>query len=126
MSRKIVKVTVTALAAVLAFSSLPSLAARQTITTNGQFATTLCLTGSARVSVNDGGGGDDSGTVVLEYQNSFGDWYDVDTTSTWSSGDSGAIPLNVYATTRYRFAVTSVAGASADIDAEIVCSNPAL
>lgn len=110
------------------FSFMPFLAwaAQTTITDNGNYLTSVCYVGKGRVSVMDGGGGYDSGTVTFQYQTSIGDWENACSTAAdcqWSSGDSGAVVFDLGAPASVRLNVASVAAASADIDVELICAN---
>ena len=101
-----------------------ALGAATTITDNGTSLTVQCNSGEGRWAAYDGGSGYDSGTVTFQYYASWGEWENpcasaADCQS--SSGDSGVQPFDLGGPARVRFSTASVAGASADVDAEIIC-----
>ena len=106
---------------------LPAYALAQTITDNGNYLETTCRGGEGRAEVFDGSGGYDSGVVTLQFfSEATGAWETLCPTASecqWSSGDSGAVPWDLGARGKVRLNVASVAAASADIDAEIICGR---
>lgn len=114
------------LIAICALLPMGAWAATANITDNGQFLTLSCASGEGRWAVYDGGSGYDSGVVTFQYLSQWGEWENPCGTAVdcqTSSGNSGVKPFDLGGPAQVRFNVGSVAAASADIDAEIICGR---